>query len=137
MEPRDRRLDLLLMEDDRKPGRLWHGGAPGRRVGDLLLPPSGTGLARTHRSMSLGYGLTQIGQRDDRVYLTSDKELARAYAGMWTRQGGGMGGGSLYKVATDDPLDPDADLLSPRYLVPGGLGSGRRGLQRVCPVRST
>jgi hypothetical protein len=62
--------------------------------------------------MSLGYGLTQIGQRDDRVYLTSDKELARAYAGMWTRQGGGMGGGSLYKVATDDPLDPDADLLS-------------------------
>lgn len=92
-------------------GRLWHGGAPGRRVGALLLPPSVTGIALTVRDMSVESGMTEIAQRDDRVYVTTDRELARAWAGVWTADGIHHGGGTLYRVDADD-LEPDGDLLS-------------------------
>lgn len=91
--------------------RLWHGGAPGRRPGDWLLPPSETGIASTVRAMSIEAGMTEIGQRDDRVYLTSDRDLARAWAGIWTPDGVRHGGGSLYRVEAET-LEPDDDLLS-------------------------
>jgi hypothetical protein len=61
--------------------------------------------------MSLEAGLGEIGQRDDRVYVTTDRELARAWAGVWTPDGVHHGGGSLYRVEATD-LEPDDDLLS-------------------------
>jgi hypothetical protein len=93
------------------PLRLWHGGAPGRRVGDWLLPPTVTGIPSTVRQMSVEAGMPEISQREDRVYLTADRELARAWAGIWTPDGANHGGGSLYRVETD-ALEPDDDLLS-------------------------
>lgn len=57
--------------------------------------------------------MTEIAQRDDRVYLTSDRELARAWAGLWTPDGEHFGNGSLYQVDAElAVLEPDEDLLS-------------------------
>ena len=99
------------MEQRSRSARLWHGGAPGRRPGDWLLPPSETGIASTVRGMSIEAGMTEIGQRDDRVYVTCDRDLARAWAGIWTPDGVRHGGGSLYRVEAET-LEPDDDLLS-------------------------
>ena len=77
--------------------RLWHGGAPGRRVGDLLLPPSKTGIASAVLQMSLEAGMPDISQRPDRVYVTTDRQLAEAWAGVWTPDGAKHGGGALYR----------------------------------------
>jgi hypothetical protein len=90
--------------------RLWHGGAPDLRPGDPLLPPAVTG-AYSRRQISLEEGLPNIAQRDDLVYATTDRELARAWASFWTRDGQQYGGGSLYVVDLEDP-QPDEDLLS-------------------------
>lgn len=92
--------------------RLWHGGAPGRQPGDLLLPPSETGLAYTRATMSAEKGFQgQIAQSSALVYVTTDRELARAYASGWSLDGLTLGGGSLYRVDADE-LEPDQDLLS-------------------------
>lgn len=91
--------------------RLWHGGAPGREVGDLLEPPADTGLQYTRRHQSIEQGLRAIAQRPDRVYVTVDRHLALAYASTWTIDGVRLGGGSLYLVESEE-LEPDEDLLS-------------------------
>lgn len=55
----------------------------------------------------------KIAQRSDRVYVTTDRNLARAWAGIWTIDGKQHGGGTLYQVEVDvDELEPDDDLLS-------------------------
>lgn len=91
--------------------RLWHGGAPGRAKGDLVLPPVRTGLSFTRRQMAIESGQSQIGQRLDRVYVTTDRQLAEAYASLWSLDGVRSGGGSLYQVQAAD-LEPDEDLVS-------------------------
>jgi hypothetical protein len=91
-------------------GRLFHGGAPGRRKGDLLLPPSVTGLTTTTRTRSAAAGLGNSTQRHDRVYVTSDRELARACAGAFEHDDGTIGGGVLYQVEPVGNLEPDEDL---------------------------
>jgi hypothetical protein len=96
--------------------QLWHGGAPGLSEGDRLLPPTETGLVYTRIEMSLEEGLGKIGQRRDRVYVTTRRALAKAYAGLWTPDGQRHGGGTLYRVDVEpDDLEPDEDVLS----VPG------------------
>jgi len=92
---------------------LWHGGAPGRRPGDQLLPPAVTGLQRTSSQLSMAEGLDDIAYRSDRIYLSTDRELARIWAGQWTDLDGRVGYGWLYRVEVDvDALEPDEDLLS-------------------------
>lgn len=91
--------------------RLWHGGAPGRQVGDLLAPPAETGLRYTRRHQSIEQGQRDIAQRLDRVYVTTDRHLALAYASTWSPDGRRCSGGSLYLVDSDE-LEPDEDLLS-------------------------
>ncbi len=57
--------------------------------------------------------LGAISQRGDRVYVTSDRGLARVYAGGWSDDGVHFGYGWLYEVTVDEAsLEPDADLLS-------------------------
>ena len=91
--------------------RLWHGGAPGRQVGDQLAPPVETGLRYTRRHQSIEQGQRDIAQRLDRVYVTTDRHLALAYASTWSPDGRRYLGGSLYLVDSDE-LEPDEDLLS-------------------------
>jgi hypothetical protein len=88
---------------------LFHGGAPGRAVGDLLLPPFVTG-AVSWRDRGEGRDLGPVVQRHDRVYVTSERSLARACAGVWNSPTGEVGGGVLYQVEVDDELEPDPDL---------------------------
>lgn len=93
---------------------LWHGGAPGRAVGDYILPPSTTGLAFTRIESTVNQGATDpIAQRRDRVYLTTELDLARVFASDWTIDGSDPGYGWIYEVEVDpNELEPDADLLS-------------------------
>jgi hypothetical protein len=92
---------------------LWHGGAPGRSVGEFILPPSETGFIHTSGKISESEGLTNITYMDTRVYLTSSIELATAFAAFWTKQDHLEGEGWVYLVETDDAvLEPDGDLLS-------------------------
>lgn len=90
--------------------RLWHGGVPGLRKGDPLLPPTQTG-AFCKATISVEEGMTHIAQRPDLVYATTDREFARAWAGLHTTDGHTYPGGALYRVELADP-EPDADLLS-------------------------
>lgn len=92
---------------------LWHGGQAGRKVGDELLPPTDTGLEWTNRAVLENVGLVDPFYRDDRVYATSDRDLAHAFAGYWTREKNRPGHGALYKVEfEDDLLEDDEDFPS-------------------------
>ena len=89
---------------------LWHGGVPGLKPGDPLLPPSEQGLKRSaHHAQSLAARVGPVTQRADRVYVTTNRDVAWAYASMWREHPGApMGGGTLYVVeATLLELDPD------------------------------
>ena len=87
--------------------RLWHGGVPGLRVGDVL---TGGQTRRTHEgcplceARSAGHAVAIQGQpvdgpsfNPDRVYVTEDRDYARFYASLWGR-------GDLYRV---EPVDPE------------------------------
>jgi hypothetical protein len=103
---------------------LWHGGRAGLKVGDELLPPSRTGLKWTSRTINESEGLEDPFYREDRVYATSDRSLAHAYAGYWTREPNRPGHGSLYLVEfDDDSIEDDEDFPSSSglsYQAPSG-----------------
>lgn len=72
-----------------------------------------TGLQYTRRTKSLREGRTDIGQSHSFVYVTTDRDLAAAYASLWSLDGGPQGGGALYRVTVaDTDMEPDADLRS-------------------------
>ena len=82
--------------------RLWHGGAPGLRVGDLIEPRAkddqrhlvdGCPTCEAMKSHERPEGLAKA----DRVYVTTDREYARIYAAGYPR-------GGLYRV------DPVGDM---------------------------
>lgn len=76
-----------------------------------MSPPAESGLRYTRLHQSIEQGQREIAQRLDRVYVTTDRHLALAYASTWSPDGRRCPGGSLYLVATDE-LEPDEDLLS-------------------------
>ncbi|TGN32999.1 hypothetical protein [Aeromicrobium chenweiae] len=62
---------------------------------------------------SIAGGLICISQRRDRVYVTTDRELARVYAGTWRNPDTAeLGRGALYRVEVKEGLEEDEDLLS-------------------------
>jgi len=84
--------------------RYYHGGVPGLRVGDTLLPPSITG-----KSTLLEYAkkVDPNGpQRADRVYLTTDLEAARLFALVYPY-------GHVYRAVPALPLENDPDCNEP------------------------
>lgn len=92
--------------------RLFHGGVPGLRVGDIILP----GHDRRHhdgcpwceaRANGGAYlGMDGPTRREGRVYATPNRLYAKHYASLWGR-------GDLYRVApvgelersTEDSID--------------------------------
>jgi hypothetical protein len=84
--------------------KYYHGGVRGLKKGDKLLPPCTTG-----KSTLLEYSkeIDPNGdQRDDRVYLTTYKKMAKLYAAMFPR-------GDVYEVIPDGQLEDDPDCLKP------------------------
>lgn len=82
--------------------RYFHGGIPGLKIGDILLPASEIGEAPSVTKYTDGKA------RMDRVYLTTDRFAAEAYAALYPD------GGALYIV---EPIgetegDPDAPTIS-------------------------
>lgn len=84
--------------------RFYHGGVRGLKKGDKILPPITTG-----NSTLLQYA-QQIDpngpQREDLVYITTDKKAARMYASIIPR-------GDVYEVVPDEDLADDPDCTVP------------------------
>ena len=79
----------------------WHGGAPGLRVGALLVPNASSVHRSAYRDADVEYDITK-------VYVTSDRQLARAFAASY-RGPTDAGAGTLYRVGPELPLEPDPD----------------------------
>ncbi len=99
--------------------RLWHGGAPGLRVGDIIEPrPAGDDShlidgCPTCEARRDGEPLADDDLDPSKVYVTTDREYARVYAA-------GYPHGALYRVEAIGELTPSPDPV-PSW----GCGSAR------------
>jgi hypothetical protein len=85
--------------------RYFHGGIPDLKPGDLILPPTATGTARTLAQYS--EQLADSGHvRRDRVYITTGRDVAKVYAAFYPD-------GALYEVEPDGDVVPDPDCVVP------------------------
>lgn len=100
------------------PGRLFHGGLPGLRPGDRILPVEDG--QRRHRDDCAVCQARNSGEstpydpapaRPDRVYLTSDRLYARYYASL-------TGLGDLYVVRPLGELEPSPEDHFPTWTAP-------------------
>lgn len=82
------------------PGRLWHGGVPDLKPGDLIEPGHGRRHhdgclyceARTEQAAGgPAPTIDPLAAHPDQVYATTSREYARHYASLWGR-------GDLYRV---------------------------------------
>lgn len=92
----------------------FHGGYPGLKPGDLLLPPDATGTEHRLSAVSAELGGPEHATRTDVVYLAADRDVARAFAAFYPD-------GALYRVEPEGDLEPDPD-------------SGIPGLSWQCPA---
>lgn len=84
----------------------FHGGVPGLKVGDRILPPDKTGTERTLSQYATQLGAPAHARRTDLVYLTTERQIAKAYAAFYPD-------GALYQVLPVSPVDRDPDCLTP------------------------
>ncbi|MFE9363714.1 hypothetical protein ACFYNN_13035 [Streptomyces sp. NPDC006978] len=84
----------------------FHGGHPGLRPGDRILPPDTTGTTRRLSAYADEVGGPAYARRTDIVYLTTDRGVASAYAAFHPD-------GALYRVEPDDDIEPDPDCFEP------------------------
>jgi hypothetical protein len=88
----------------------FHGGRAGLYPGDRILPPSVTGVPS---SQDFAHGMEELAAkvvRRDRVYLTTDVEVALMWAGLHP-DGNRKRGGDVYRVVPDGDVEPDLDYL--------------------------
>lgn len=99
--------------------RWFHGGFPGLRPGDFLLPPAETGRNSGKRAFSAATGIdvaAYLGPEIDRldmVYLTCDRAAAFAYAGascLNHRGGQDTPWGAVYTAEPAGEWEPDPDM---------------------------
>lgn len=97
--------------------RLWHGGIPGLRVGDIIKPGHGR---RVHEGcpwcMAREEGKAHLGidgpsRHPDRVYATTHRLYAKHYASLWGR-------GDLYRVEPVGDLEPSTEDSIEAYTAP-------------------
>lgn len=107
---------------------MWHGGAPGRKVGDGLLPPSETKFWPTNAHLT---GKPKKGKvrsyKSTKVYATTDREFAEVWAIMYTQDTARPGDGLVYEVELDSPaIDPDFATAGVCFEAPRGkiVGAG-------------
>lgn len=90
------------------PHPLFHGGHAGLRVGQLILPPSVTGVKPANERADYPAGV----YRPDRVYMVTDVEQARMYAALHPT-GTPTRGGDVYRVQPLQGLARDRDCKTP------------------------
>ena len=76
---------------------FWHGGSPGRDVGEILTPSA---VRERSRIQDLGASLLDSPYDPNMVYVAADRQIARAFAG----------GGWLYMVRPIGDVFPDPDF---------------------------
>lgn len=81
---------------------FWHGGIRGLQVGEFILPP-----AETLSWLRVSEVMAEA--RADRVYITTDREVARVFAAITTD---GIGSSRLYRVQPVGDYRPDPDNLT-------------------------
>jgi len=84
----------------------FHGGYPGLKPGDLLLPPDQTGTDHRLSATSAELGAPAYATRADIVYVTTLRDAARSYAAFYPD-------GALYRVEPVGDLEPDPDCAEP------------------------
>lgn len=72
--------------------RIWYGGVPDLRSGDLILPPSST-VVVSMRQESVDAGFRRVVTAPALVYVTTERELARAIAAHWATRRNSKGRG--------------------------------------------
>jgi hypothetical protein len=86
---------------------LYHGGVPGLKPGELLLPPATTGAA-----CKSDMGHDDLHRRD-RVYMIASEPIGRYYAAVYACQHPDgrrtVGGGDVYRVEPVGEARPDPD----------------------------
>ncbi|WP_233646757.1 hypothetical protein [Streptomyces sp. BSE6.1] len=94
--------------------RYFHGGVPGLRCDDRLLPPLVTATDLTLTAHAHALGASDEHARRDRVYVTTSRDVARVYAAV-------RPDGALYEVLPVGDLEPDPDCRVD-------------GVSRTCPA---
>lgn len=116
-EQQAQRTAYLTRAGRRRPERFWHGGTPGMQPGSLLLSrmaaeASGTDLTRYAIQTGYGEGVTS----PERVYFSSDREFARAFAALNVTHDPVTGvvvqTGTLYEVEPLGPVEHDPDFAN-------------------------
>ena len=106
--------------------KMWHGGAPGRSIGDELLPPSVTRFWPTNADLT---GRPKKGKRRSykphMVYATTDRELSEVMALLYSQDPKRPGDGLVYEVELDSPTDdPDFATAGVCFEAPRGTITG-------------
>lgn len=91
----------------------FHGGVPGLRQGQYILPPCETGafsVADCKSAPAAEQAKIEAIHRRDRVYLTTDKRVAMLWAALHP-DGTATEGGWVYRVQPEGEIEPDPDYL--------------------------
>lgn len=84
----------------------FHGGYPGLKPGALILPPDSTSTEHRLSAVSAELGADTHATRTDVVYVTTGRDVARAYAAFYPD-------GALYRVEPQGESEPDPDCTEP------------------------
>lgn len=85
----------------------FHGGVPGLKLGDRILPPTRTGVLAA-ADFGAAHGIATGHVRRDRVYMTTELGEASVFAAMHPSNQG-----EVYVVEPLPPIEPDPDYLGP------------------------
>lgn len=97
--------------------RLWHGGVPGLRVGDLLEPGhdrflhDGCPFCEARAAGEAHLGIDPPSAHQDRVYVTTNRLYAKHHASLWGR-------GDLYRVEAVGDLVRSTEDTIETYTAP-------------------
>lgn len=109
------------------PAELYHGGKPGLEAGDVLLPPSETGVISVTRMMRehdttcpdckrivpAKVRFTEDSEGEDSWVYAGPLASAAAHAGLWTINPFREGSGYVYKIRPLGTCVPDAHKAPP------------------------
>lgn len=87
----------------------YHGGIPGLRIGDEVLPPTRTGMPNSAARIVAEYDLDGPHVRDDVVFLASTEVMAAMFAAMYPAPTGGW----IYECEAREPVEDDPDYRGP------------------------